>query len=152
MVFTYCIFTYHNPITQTMSIVILDEPYAMLSYEPEIKTGKIIWKGKLTSEQYRGTIMKLINYSKETGGSVEGYLSDIRNQSVISPEDRKWFEMEAVPAGRDLGLKRGGVIFDGNIFKKYYLNLILKTTNKFGIDLKFFSTVEDAEAWFKSFY
>ncbi|PLW99835.1 MAG: hypothetical protein C0594_16505 [Marinilabiliales bacterium] len=130
--------------------VILDTNYAHVSYKKDLKAGYVIWKGKLTSEEYRNTILSLIDYSKNKS-VVENYLSDIKDQAVISPNDRKWFETEAIPASKATGLKRGAVVFDGNVFKKYYLNLILKSTNKFGIDLKFFSSIEEAEDWFKSY-
>ena len=56
-----------------------------------------------------------------------------------------------IPKGIDVGLKRAGVIFDGNVFKKYYLNMIIKVTNKFGLPLKIFNKQEEAIEWFKSF-
>jgi len=89
----------------------------------------------------------LLEFAKTT--KVENFLSDIRNQGVVSPDSRKWFEKEALPAGMKLGLQRAGVIIDGNIFKRYYINMIISSTNKFGLPLKVFSTEEDALNWFE---
>jgi hypothetical protein len=57
-----------------------------------------------------------------------------------------------IPKAIDNGLKRAAVVFDGNVFKKYYINMILQVINKFGIPMKLFSTEEDAVKWFQSFY
>ena len=47
-----------------------------------------------------------------------------------------------IPKAIEAGLKRVGVVFDGNVFKKYYLNVILAATNKFGLPLKVFTDLE----------
>ena len=56
-----------------------------------------------------------------------------------------------IPKAIGVGLKQAGVIFDGKIFKKYYLNMIIKATNKFGLSLKIFNSEEENREWFKSF-
>lgn len=70
---------------------------------------------------------------------------------MVNPENRKWFETVMLPQALKQGLKRGGVIFDGTIFKKYYLNLILQATNKFKFTLRLFNSIEEAYAWFATF-
>ena len=114
-----------------MKNIILDTDYAEVSHESEFKLGKIR------------------EYAKNH--EAQNFLSDIREQSVVSPENRKWFEEIMIPQAIDVGLKRAAVIFDGNVFKKYYLNMIIKVTNKFGLPLKIFNSEEEAIEWFKSF-
>jgi len=43
-------------------------------------------------------------------------LSDIREQSAVSPENRKWFEEEMIPKAISKGLKRAAVVFYSNVF------------------------------------
>lgn len=62
----------------------------------------------------------------------------MRIQGVIGTEDRKWFESEAMPATMECGLKKAGVVFDGNALKKYYINLLLQNFWKQGVSMKFF--------------
>ena len=77
-------------------------------------------------------------------------MSDIRNQKVVSPEHRKWFEKEALPEAVNVcGLKRAATIMDGNIFKKYYLDMLIKASGKFKLPLKTFNKEKDAIEWFK---
>lgn len=126
-------------------MVILDTNYATVTFDEDKSLGKIEWKGKCTSEQYQGAFLSLLDLQKTK--KISRYISDIRNQSIISPTDRKWFENEALPRAIEQGLKAAAVVFDGNAFKKYYINVILSATNKFGMPMKVFSELEEAENW-----
>lgn len=132
-----------------MKEVLVDTDYAEISYDPELKLGKIAWKRKTQTEEYRTAFNTILDFSKKN--EVDNFLSDIRKQGVVSPENRKWFENEMLPNAVKAGLKRAGSIFDCNVFKKYYINLLIKVSNKFGLPLKLFNTEEEAIAWFKSF-
>jgi hypothetical protein len=132
-----------------MKKIILDTDYAEISYDAELKLGRIEWKKKTTTEEYQYAFITLLEYAKNHPS--DNFLSDIRKQSVVSPENRKWFESEMLPRAIEAGLKRAAVVFDGNVFKKYYINMIIQVTNKFGLPMKVFSSEEDALAWFNSF-
>jgi hypothetical protein len=132
-----------------MKEILENTDYAEISYDPVLKLGKIIWKRKTQTEEYRKAFTTLLEFSKNN--EVDNFLSDIRNQGVVSPENRKWFEKEMLPKAIKSGLKRAGSVFDGNVFKKYYMNLLIKVSNKFGMPLKLFNTEEEALEWFKSF-
>jgi hypothetical protein len=133
-----------------MKQVIFDYEYAQILYDPSVKLGILVWKRKPENSEYQNAFDVMIEYSKKH--TVDNFLSDIRNQGVVSPENRKWFESVMIPKAIDNGLKRAAVVFDGNVFKKYYINMILQVINKFGIPMKLFSTEEDAVKWFQSFY
>lgn len=132
--------------TDALLKVVLDESYALVSYNPVLKIGKVEWKGKASSEEYQKTIISLIEYAEKH--PVHYYLADISKQSVVSPEDRKWFENIMVPKAIGMGLKKAAVVFDGNVFKKYYINMILQVTGKLGLPLKMFNQEEEAVKWF----
>jgi hypothetical protein len=76
--------------------------------------------------------------------TITRFLSDTREQGVVSPENRKWFEKEMVPAAIKAGLKRSAVITGSNVFKRYYINMILSAVNKFNMPFKIFSDEESA--------
>ena len=126
--------------------IILDTSYALVTYDPKLRIGKIEWLAKANSEEYQNTIIALMDYADKH--TVHYYLTDIIKQSVVSPEDRKWFENIMVPKAVEKGLKKAGVIFQGNVFKTYYINMILKVTKKLGLPLKLFNNEEDAIKWF----
>jgi hypothetical protein len=128
-----------------MRIVFVEEEYAIGVYEPEKLMIKIIWKGRQTSEQYRATFQKALKLAEER--VVRFYISDVRQQRVVSPEDRKWFQEVALPSAIERGLIKAAVIFAGNPFKKYYLNNILNSAKLFGLPLNFFYNPDEAENW-----
>lgn len=129
-------------------MVIKETSYAVISIIQEKGIGKIEWRGQCTSEEYRETFLYLAEQQKKHG--MIRFLSDVREQGIITPEDRKWFEKEALPLAISQGLVAAAVVFNGNVFKKYYLNLILQASNKFGLPLKLFNDIEPAETWLES--
>ncbi len=131
--------------------IILDDSYVIVTFHYSIKTIKVVWKGSFSMEQYQRAIEAALNYQLKEKLSVDNYLSNILKQGIVNPESRKWFEKVAMPRAVNQGLKRAAVVFDGNVFKKYYLNLILQASNAFKLPLKFFNSEEDALKWFKSF-
>lgn len=130
--------------------VIFNEGFARITHHPNQKMIKVVWNGAFTKEQYQKAIETALDFQKKEATPVENYLSNILKQGIVNPESRKWFEQVAMPRATEQGLKRAGVVFDGNVFKKYYLNLILQATNKFKLPLRFFNTEEEAIGWFAS--
>ena len=133
-----------------MKTIILDNNFAEIYYDSQLKLSVIIWKNKtMTSLQYRDSFELMLKFSETN--TVYNFLSDTIKQGVVSPEDRKWFQEYAIPEAKKTGLRRGAVVTSGSVFKTYYLNLILKSTNKFNIPLKLFKSQKDAIEWLKSF-
>ncbi len=117
--------------------------FATVLYDADKSLGKIIWHGTPTREEYKQPFTILIEMAKN-GKRITRFLSDIREQGVVSPESRKWFEHEMVPAAVANGLKRAAVVSAANAFKMYYINLILSAVNKFNLPFKIFNSEEKA--------
>jgi len=132
-----------------MKKVIQDTDYAEISYDSDLKLGKIRWKRKTTTDEYKYSFITLLGFAKQN--KIVNFLSDIRDQQVVAPENKIWFETEILPQAINVGLKRAGVIFDGNVFKKYYINMIIKVTNKLSLPMKIFNNEAEATEWFQSF-
>ena len=49
------------------------------------------------------------------------------------------------------GLKRGAIVVSGNVFKKYYMNMIIMAMKKMPVKLKIFDDVDMDKDWLKSF-
>lgn len=126
-------------------MILFDESFALVEYIEDKNIGIITWKGRTTSEEYKRTFNSLLDIQEEK--NITRFISDTRKQAVISPNDRKWFETVALPRAIEQGLKISGIVFDGNAFKKYYLNVIIGATNKFKLPLKLISTREEAIEW-----
>ncbi len=127
---------------------ILNEPYVTIAFDSDLKLIKITWLGNQDSNQYRRAFNIALAFASTA--KIELFLSDIRNQTIVSPDDRKWFQTSALPRAINGGLKKAAVVFNGNVFKKYYLNNIMDSISKFGIPLKFFNSDEEAINWLKT--
>lgn len=132
-------------------VLVFNENFARITFHRPQKMIKVVWNGTFSKEQYQHAIEVALDFQLKEGSPVENYLSNILNQGIVNPESRKWFEQVAMPRAVKQGLKRAGVVFDGNVFKKYYLNLILQATNAYKLPLKFFNKEEEAFKWFDSF-
>jgi hypothetical protein len=130
--------------------IVFSESFARITYHTKYKMIKVVWNGSFSKEQYQLAIETALNFQLKELVPIDFYLSNILNQGIVNPESRKWFEKVAMPRAIKQGLKRAAVVFDGNVFKKYYLNLILQASNSYKLPLKFFSTEEDAINWFIS--
>ncbi len=132
-------------------LIVLNENFVRITYHSAQQMIKVVWNGTFSKEQYQFAIESALDYQLKQSLPVENFLSNILNQGIVNPESRKWFEQVAMPRAIKQGLKRAAVVFDGNVFKKYYLNLILQASNAFKLPLKFFSSEEEAIKWFLSF-
>jgi len=135
-----------------MAITILREnEFSTASFDSDLSAGIIVWKDKkLTSEEYRMAFESIIDFTKGKDIFVN-YLADARFQSVVSPEDRKWFQKNIIPEAIKYGLQRGAVVVSGNAFKRYYMNMIIKGSRMFPIEIKMFDDMDKAIKWLKSF-
>lgn len=131
--------------------VVFSENFARVTHHRAQKMIKVVWYGNFSKDQYKQAIESALAYQVNENAPIENYLSNILKQGIVNPESRKWFEQVAIPLAAKQGLKRAAVVFDGNVFKKYYLNLILQASNSYKLPLKFFSSEEEALTWFQSF-
>ena len=132
-----------------MTTSVFDAPYARVTYDPVKRLLVLIWDGNPAKDDYKKPFLAMLEFGKRT--PVDSMLSDISNQGIISPENRKWFEKEMMPEAVKAGLKRGAIVTSGNAFKLYYINLILAAVGKFPLTTKLFNNRSDAFAWLDSF-
>lgn len=133
-----------------MDQLLLDVKFVKVYYDEEMHLGIVVWDGTPPDfEAYKKPFLCLLEHSKKY--KVENFLSDTRKQGVIAVEYRKWFEEEMIEKAKKGGLRRGAVVMGNNAFKRYYLNMLLAASNKFGIPMKLFSDTDTAKAWLRSF-
>ncbi len=124
--------------------------YVKVVYEEDFKLLTITWSNKkITFEEYQRPFNIAIDFM--TKNSVDNYISDIRNQGIISPEFRNWLQETALPNAAQAGLKRVIGVANVNIFKQYYINNVFQSAKKFGLPFKMFNTIDEAKQWIKSF-
>lgn len=91
-------------------IEIFNSHYAVGVYNPEKKCVEVTWHGNQTFEEYKALFQALLEFQRNSGLEVIGYISDIRDQGVVNPNNRKWFEQVALPQAVSQGLKWAAVV------------------------------------------
>ena len=123
----------------------IDNEFVKAYFYPDIKLMHYIWQKQCTGDNYKKNFQIALDFAANHDANY--FLSDIRMQGAVSPDDRKWFENVAIPGAIERGLKKAGVIFDGNAFKMYYLNMLLKVFAKKAIPMKLFNDTQIAINW-----
>jgi hypothetical protein len=131
--------------TTTAEKLIFKSELATVTYDAEKLMGKIVWQGNPKGRDYQIPFEKMLEHAKKY--RVRRFLSDIRNQGVVSVDNRKWFEKEMFPQAVRTGLEKAAAINNDSVFKRYYINMIISGINKFGVPLKIFSDEEKAVAF-----
>jgi hypothetical protein len=129
---------------------VFENEFVSLTYEEDFKLLTITWSNKKISfDDYQKPFKIAIDFMNKK--SVDNYISDIRDQGIISPEFRKWLQETALPEAAKAGLKRVVGVANVNIFKQYYINHVFQSAKKFGMPFKMFNTIEEAKEWIRSF-
>lgn len=134
-------------------ILIHENELCKVEHFPENKLVIVTWKKTnkaLNFEDYKIPFNKSLDYQASISDPITYYISDIRYQTTVSPKYRKWFQSEAIPRAQKQGLKMGAVVMDGNVFKRYYINNIMKVLKVVDMPFKSFTTVEKAIEWFNA--
>ncbi len=129
---------------------IFNADYAHAFAEPEKDRFMVVWKKKIviSFDLYQTVYNTILDYHKINKHKF--FIADLRDQGVMQPTHRKWFQEYVLPTAAKNGLKKGAVIFDGNVFKKYFMNHIMDTGKKFGVPIIFVGSVAEAEKYFNS--
>jgi len=124
--------------------------YVEISYEDKSKILLISWKNKeLSFEEYQQPFLFGLKMIKEK--PIVNFIDDIRNQTIIAVNYRKWLQEVAIPEAIDNGLKRVVIITNTNIIKRFYVNNIYQSTEIFGIPFKMFNSIDKATNWLLKF-
>jgi len=129
--------------------VYFENEYVTVSYIKELNAVRQVWKEfkVISLENYQLAFNKSQDLQRIK--KTETFLADTRKQGIINPEQRKWLINESFPKAVEIGMKRIVVIADMSVFKRYYLNTLMSSINKFKIPFKIFSDEEKAHQWIK---
>jgi len=126
---------------------IFNSDYVNISFDEEFKVVFVKWFNvNFDSDQYKDVWEKTIEFGNNN--DVDYFLSDIIDQRVVAPNDRKWFEEEAINRAIKTGIKKAGIILGSNPFKIYYFNNIMKKVGGTDLPFKAFKNKEKAYEWF----
>ena len=128
-----------------MEQIIEENNAARITYDASKKLGCIIWKSQPTPEEYKGTFNTLHKFQENN--LVHYFYSDITDQGVIAPAERKWLVENVARRAHEMGTRKAATKFDGDIFKKYYLNTVMKLLPGINIPFRFFTSEKEAMDW-----
>jgi len=132
-------------------IVLADNKFVKITLNKELFLVSVTWKAYAISlEDYQYAFSVALDFQESQEFPIYNFVSDLREQNVVPPHFRLWFQEIAIPRAVRQGLRRAAVVTDAGVFKRYYLNHVMNTTKKFGLPLKLFKAPESAYNWFKS--
>jgi hypothetical protein len=127
---------------------VLNISVIQITYNSQEKLLNLEWKKEVSIEEYQRAMIECLEFGRIY--KVENLISDIRKQKQINPDNRKWFESQVLPTvAKDLDLKRAGIIHDGSWLQKKYLKNILKSAEKYELQIKLFTNEETALRWIR---
>ncbi|MFN8887596.1 MAG: hypothetical protein ACK5WF_09065, partial [Cyclobacteriaceae bacterium] len=101
-----------------------------------------------TSEEYRALFSECLNIVKLY--HTPYWISDIRNQGVVSADDQRWMLQTIYPEANKNGLVQTALIYNPQNFSTEYMARIQAAADGLGINLQFFDNRKDADAWIQT--
>jgi hypothetical protein len=119
-----------------------------VTYNPDMQLGTAIWKGFLSSDEFREAILKCLELIENR--PVVRWLGDNRDMKVIRPIDQVWFVDTVLQRLHHSALRRNAVLHSKDFFNKAAVEQIYKRTEGRGdLITKDFDSKALALAWLK---
>ncbi|RAV98645.1 sensor histidine kinase [Pseudochryseolinea flava] len=127
--------------------VLYKEDHAEIFFDAQINSTGIIWKGPVTSTQYRKVFQKCLDFVKAY--NTPNYIADLSNQGIIAREDQQWMFDKILPEASHNGLSRIAAIRPDATepLVKEYLAGINQTLSSLGVHQEFFLSMDEAVTW-----
>ncbi len=141
-------FTLPKPVEAERQIFFENEA-AQLYFDADINTTVIVWKKKISSNEYRNVFETMLQTLKTY--STPGWIADLREQGTVEEQDQIWFVSTVIPEAVQNGLKRLITIGFKDPIRKDYFNRMMEIANKYNLDLFVFETLEHAREKVKEY-
>lgn len=132
----------------TMTKKLFENEKAMLQFNEDTNAIELIWKKNQDPDTYRLMFTKGLNFLIEHIAT--GWVSDIRNESVVGPSSSKWVQTDIITKAVANGLKKIAVVMKADVFQEYYVKSIAKDLDHSENNLmQYFDSVDAANQWLK---
>lgn len=127
--------------------VLYEQQHARIFFDARINSTGVIWKGPVSSNEYRSVFKKCLEFVKVY--STPNYIADLSEQGHISREDQLWMFQNIMPEAAQYGLRRIAAVKPDAVDQnaKEYMRGISDTLKKLGIDQEYFPTFNEAVGW-----
>ena len=132
----------------TPTLTIIDDEYVTLWYHPD----EMVVHHQIHRFMVAGVFERLLSTGAdlmETHGAVK-WLSDDRNNVVISPEDLKWSDAVWTPRVLKAGFKYWAIVVPSQAVAGLQMKSLQAKRRAQGVEVEMFPTVEEAMAWLNS--
>lgn len=116
-----------------------------IEYDDETACGILIWNGYVSSQEFRYINENFLEFAREH--KITKMIRDTRNFTILSPADRKWFAEYMIPQFHAIGIRFSAIIIPNNQISKLLVEELVKHANVHKIQVKYFSTLEEAKSW-----
>jgi signal transduction histidine kinase len=127
--------------------VLYQESHAKIFFDARINSTGVIWKGPVSSNEYRSVFKKCLEFVKVY--STPNYIADLSEQGYIAREDQLWMFHDIMPEAAQYGLQGIAAIKPGNSDEnaQQYMKGITDALKKLGITQEYFATFNEAVDW-----
>jgi hypothetical protein len=132
-----------------MSEIVFDTENAVMTYSKIDFSVELIWKKDITSEEFRQVYLKGLDFASKN--KVFFFLSDIRNEGLVSLDDVKWLTREVIAKANNIGIKKIALVNEDDlIFSSIYAESLKKKIENYSIQVNVFSDISSARNWLLS--
>jgi signal transduction histidine kinase len=130
--------------------ILYEQPYAKIFFDARLNSTGVIWKGPVSSEQYRTVFSKCLEFVKAY--NTPNYIADLTEQGYIAREDQQWMFNEILPEAAQYGMRRIAGIVSPKPDKavEVYYKGIQDSLKKLEINQQFFVSMNDASEWIRT--
>lgn len=127
-------------------MIFFEKDYVEIKCEGINNVVETVFKGYMTSEQFRESYDKIIECCVKNKSSRT--LCDCRKYITIKPEDQKWLAEDWTPRLIQAGVTKTALILPDNLIQKQVINKTTKETVEDSA-VQTFSEYEDGLSWAK---
>ncbi|MBX2966231.1 MAG: hypothetical protein KF845_08815 [Cyclobacteriaceae bacterium] len=125
--------------------ICFDSEYGQIYYNARTNTAGISWKKQVTSEAYRTLFEKCLEVLRIY--NTPHWISDLRKQGQVLPEDQLWMISTIIPDAVRNGLIHIVGVYDPVQHNEGYLERIRMAIEQAGSKVEFTTSTKEAEAW-----
>ncbi len=129
-----------------MSVIkVIDNEFAKVNYYSEAGIIHHEWKKFCFGEDFRKLMLMSTNFLKEHKGTK--WLSDDRNFSVMTPEDKKWGQDVWWPETKKAGWRFWAIVLPEKAIGKMSIKQLIQEYSAGGITAQVFDDTDKAMDW-----
>jgi hypothetical protein len=129
-----------------MGEIIYNSEIVDFTYFKSDLLAELIWNQNTNSEEFRTIYALAVDFA--TNNKVQYFLSDMRNEGLVSIDDVKWLTKEVIAKAQDFGIKKIALVHEDDItFSTIYAESVKKKLEKSAIHVQIFTDIISARAW-----